>query len=117
MINVVDVKVQVSGSTNDPETGKVFTLNCATFGVEALVNSQPEYEYSWLKDGQPFSDSQSTPSYTFTPALKFSDAGFYQCQARVTFDRRLNRVTANGTNTPFPLIFQGMKLRILPVNY
>jgi hypothetical protein len=89
LFNIVDVKVQVSGSTNNPETAKSYTLTCAPSGVEPLINSQPEYEYSWLKDGQPFHDTQSTPSYTFD-LLEFGDAGLYQCQARVTFNRRLN---------------------------
>ena len=111
-INVVDVKVQVSGSTNNPETAKSYTLNCALSGVDPLINSKPEYEYSWFKDGEPFSDAQSTPSYTFK-SLEFSDAGLYQCQVHVTFNRRLNRVTANGTSPPFPLIYQGMELRTL----
>ena len=113
---VVDVKVQVSGSTNNPETGKSYTLNCAPSGVEPLINIlQPEYAYSWLKDGQPFSDTQSTPSYTFD-SLKFDDAGLYQCLVHVTFNRRLNRVTANGTSPPFQLTYQGMiiLLRITP---
>jgi hypothetical protein len=109
-INVVDVKVQVSGSTNNPETAKSYTLTCAPSGVEPLINSQPEYAYFWLKDGQPFYDTQSTPSYTFD-SLKISDAGIYQCQVHVTFDRRLNRVTANSTSPPFPLTYQGMTLR------
>ena len=112
--NVVDVKVQVSGSTNNPEIAKSYTLNCAPSGVEPLINSQPEYEYSWLKDGQTFYDTQSTPSYAFG-LLKFSDAGLYQCVVYVTFNRRLNRVTANGTSPPFPLIYQGMMLRTLKI--
>jgi hypothetical protein len=111
-INTVDVKAQVSGSTNNPETAKSYTLNCALSRVESLMNSQPEYEYSWLKNGQPFYDSQSTPSYTFD-SLEFGDAGLYQCLVHVTFNRRLNRVTANGTSPPFPLTYQGMTLRTM----
>ena len=111
-IIIVDVKVQVRGSTNNPETAKSYTLNCAPSGVEPIINLHPEYAYSWLKDGQPFSDTQSTPSYTFD-SLIFDDAGIYQCLVHVTFNRRLNRVTANGTSPPFPLTYQGMILNII----
>ena len=107
---VVGIKAEVSGSTNNPEIAKSYTLNCALSGADPLINSQPKYEYSWFKDGQPFSDTQSTPSFTFD-SLEFSDAGIYQCQAHVTFNRRLNRVTAIGTSSTFPLIYQGMILR------
>ena len=99
-------------NTNNPETAKSYTLNCAPSGIEPIIGLHPEYEYSWLKDGQPFYDTQSTPSYTFD-SLEFSDAGVYQCQVHVTFDRIYNRVTTNGTSPPFPLTYKGMIIFII----
>ena len=82
-------------------------LTCTLSGVEPLMNSKPNYEYTWLKDGQPFYSSQSIGLYTFD-SLRFDDAGRYQCQVFVTFNRGLTRVTIDGTSPQFLLTYQGM---------
>ena len=88
-------------------TATSYTLTCALSGDEPLVDAEPKYEYNWLKDEQLVDELEHKPMYEFD-SLTFNDAGNYQCQVFVTFNRRLNRVTINGTSPLFPLIYQRM---------
>ena len=99
----------MSGSTNNPETGKSYTLTCALTGVDVIKDLNPEYHFHFFKDGMLFCDVRSTFVYSFSP-LKFSDAGTYACQVIATFTRGETVATINSTSLQLPLIFSG-KLR------
>ena len=103
-VRTVTVGVKVSGSTNNQEIGKNYVLSCILSGVDALKDTQPEYQYIWFKDGRLLFDSGSTPSYTFD-SLKITDAGNYKCRSNVTFNRQLSLGTAYGISAQFPLLF------------
>ena len=93
-------------STNNPETGKNYTLTCTLTGVDLIKDLYPEYQFHFIRNEKLFYDAGSTSYYNFK-SLKFSDAGTYACQVIATFKRGGTFVTTNGTSTQLSLTFSG----------
>ena len=96
-----------TGSTDNPQIGENYTLSCTVSGVDILKDSQPVYEYFWIKDGSFIRYFESTPFYTID-SLEFDDAGNYQCWSVVTFNRRIGVGAAGRFSPNFQLHFTGM---------
>ena len=98
-------------STDNPQIGENYTLSCTVSGVDILKDSQPDYQYIWIKDGSLLHYSETTPLYTFD-SLKFDDAGNYKCRGFITFNRRIDFGAAGGSSPNFQLHFTGMCIAI-----
>lgn len=101
------IDVDVSGSTATIGIGKSFTLSCTITGDTQLVDLNPDYDYQWTKDGELLDVSNLKDTYQFDQ-LEFEDAGNYECQIFITFDKQLGRRTINDTSDVFSLVIPGM---------